>query len=608
MRAARAPEHRAGVRLRRARRRALHGDGVRRRHDGRAARSAPRPRAGEEIPLDVCAARRALASSAGSSTRTPRATTRASRSSLVHRDVSPGNVLIDRIRRREAHRLRHRARRGDRAPHRRRAAQGQARVHVARAGRRARARRAQRSLHARHRARRDGHRAPALLAAAASSTCSSASATPTSSAIDRAAGRVPDDVRVGPLPRAREAIRRCGIRTPPRSPRRSRSIVRRRRLQVGPRELAACVEKLGLVGGRGRRRRPTDRRDRPEDRPRVDRVRHAATRRVTREEPSRRRATERRATSRRNLPRAHAGRDRSSGRCRIPRLVELFATGRARLDRRPSRARAGSSSAPTNFTELARFVTSPALRWDDDFPKDAIERGPHRSAHACPRALSTSPSRARRASLVLRRREAQEGVYLRRGRARVRRIDREARAPRRAPHRARSGAAHGSRDGARDAPALRRTPRRRARRPRRASAHRALSRDSRPDAGALPRGLPDGRRAISRSFAARARTKRRFLSASTRSSSSRAAFARVTTHELEAILAPFSEEILEPVALPPVRLEAFRLTEPEVRVLRRVDGTFTIGRLMASGVADADDVLRAVFIGLSCQLVNSKGW
>jgi hypothetical protein len=66
--------------------------------------------------------------------------------------------------------------------------------------------------------------------------------------------------------------------------------------------------------------------------------------------------------------------------------------------------------------------------------------------------------------------------------------------------------------------------------------------------------------------------------------------------------------MLEPVALPPVRLEAFRLSEAEARVLRRVDGTFTVGRLIASGTADPDDVLRAVFIGLSCELVNAKGW
>ena len=45
------------------------------------------------------------------------------------------------------------------------------------------------------------------------------------------------------------------------------------------------------------------------------------------------------------------------------------------------------------------------------------------------------------------------------------------------------------------------------------------------------------------------------------------------------MLAPLGEAVLEPVALPPVRLEAFRLTEAEARVLRKVDGTFTVAKI-----------------------------
>jgi serine/threonine-protein kinase len=78
--------------------------------------------------------------------------------------------------------------------------------------------------------------------------------------------------------------------------------------------------------------------------------------------------------------------------------------------------------------------------------------------------------------------------------------------------------------------------------------------------------------------------------------------------ELEALLAPVADEVLEVVVLPPVRIEAFRLHEREARVLRKVDGTFTLQKLYAAGVADPDEVARAVFIGLSCDMVKSKGW
>ena len=65
-------------------------------------------------------------------------------------------------RRRQAHRLRHRARRRAPPQDRGRHAQGQVRLHVARAGLGRRGRRAQRSVLGRHPARRDGDGAPAV--------------------------------------------------------------------------------------------------------------------------------------------------------------------------------------------------------------------------------------------------------------------------------------------------------------------------------------------------------------------------------------------------------------------------------------------------------------
>ena len=55
---------------------------------------------------------------------------------IVHRDISPSNIFISQARRREAGRLRHRPRAAPRIEDPGRHAQGQVRLHVARAGRR----------------------------------------------------------------------------------------------------------------------------------------------------------------------------------------------------------------------------------------------------------------------------------------------------------------------------------------------------------------------------------------------------------------------------------------------------------------------------------------
>ena len=115
----------------------LHRAGVRRRH--RRAGAAARVRA-----ASACACRRtsrctsSARCSTRSTTRTTRATGRARRCGIVHRDISPSNIFISQARRREAGRLRHRARRSERESKTAgRHAQGQVRLHVARAGGRA---------------------------------------------------------------------------------------------------------------------------------------------------------------------------------------------------------------------------------------------------------------------------------------------------------------------------------------------------------------------------------------------------------------------------------------------------------------------------------------
>jgi hypothetical protein len=82
--------------------------------------------------------------------------------------------------------------------------------------------------------------------------------------------------------------------------------------------------------------------------------------------------------------------------------------------------------------------------------------------------------------------------------------------------------------------------------------------------------------------------------------------------ELEAMLTPLQEEVLEPVSSPPVRLEMFRLTEREAAVVASVTGKTTlskvVGQMASAGAADPEEVLRAVFLGLACELLRSPKW
>jgi serine/threonine-protein kinase len=82
--------------------------------------------------------------------------------------------------------------------------------------------------------------------------------------------------------------------------------------------------------------------------------------------------------------------------------------------------------------------------------------------------------------------------------------------------------------------------------------------------------------------------------------------------ELQAMLSPIHEEVLEPVPLPPVRLEMFRLPEREAAVIDSVRGKTTLARVLAqrtsSGSSDPEEVLRAVFLGLACELLRSPKW
>ncbi|MEO8877807.1 MAG: hypothetical protein ABI461_19595, partial [Polyangiaceae bacterium] len=85
-----------------------------------------------------------------------------------------------------------------------------------------------------------------------------------------------------------------------------------------------------------------------------------------------------------------------------------------------------------------------------------------------------------------------------------------------------------------------------------------------------------------------------------------------TQKELEELLEPIADDVLEPVPLPPLRIETLRLPEREAYVLQSVDDGITLvgltARMRELDAATDDEVLRAVFVGLSCDIVRSLRW
>jgi eukaryotic-like serine/threonine-protein kinase len=80
--------------------------------------------------------------------------------------------------------------------------------------------------------------------------------------------------------------------------------------------------------------------------------------------------------------------------------------------------------------------------------------------------------------------------------------------------------------------------------------------------------------------------------------------------ELEAILSPLEEEMVEPVVPLPVRIEAFRFGDAEEHVLRSIKKPALIPDIVRSTrrFATKEEAYRALFCGLSCDLLRSARW
>jgi len=79
--------------------------------------------------------------------------------------------------------------------------------------------------------------------------------------------------------------------------------------------------------------------------------------------------------------------------------------------------------------------------------------------------------------------------------------------------------------------------------------------------------------------------------------------------ELEALLAPFQEKVLRSVPIPRVPIERFALSKRHESVLRSIDGRRTLAGLLAresvAGGADPEEVYQAVYLGLSCEMLEA---
>jgi serine/threonine-protein kinase len=438
-------------------------------------------------------------------------------------------------------------------------------------------------------------------------------------AIDRAGARVPDDVRAALF---RALARDPMLRWPSAGAFADalEEIVRRRRLQVGPSRLAACVEKLGLVA--------------PEDAEICGEDTDAGPTQTASAPPATAPPQSSRDTiptidsitvppSYQSAPPSGAAKPVSPAVYRVrredgdvlgpmgfPALIELFAIGEIGPATLIAREH-GRFKGAGEYPELSRFTTSAALKWDADFPSDAVDRGQLDPARL-PTRLFHLAVRRETGALILRDGARRKRIFFVEGspeyvtstekkellgeflirRGQVLRMELE------------MGLAMLPRFGGRVGDALVGIG---VLRP--IELFRAIhdqTQERLVDAFAWKRGeiaFARGVRSQEETFP---------LGVDTYELIGRGIRSGYGYAELQSMLAPLSEEALEPVLVPPVRLEMFRLPDREAAVIEGIAGRTTLARVLSErtsrGASDPEEVLRAVFLGLACELLRSPRW
>ena len=427
------------------------------------------------------------------------------------------------------------------------------------------------------------------------------------SPLDRAGSRVPDDVKAVLL-RALAKDKLLRYASASAFAEAIEEIIRRRRLQVGPARLASWVERLGLftpVPEPASSTADSEKETAESSRPGTA---------VIAPPPSRSAPTLTQHLADMNevapqIYRVKVEGGADLGPLSYPRLIELFATGQLNGKSLVARESSGFKQA-LHYAELTRFVTSPALRWDDE-PAEGAERSKiDRSTF--PSYLFQLALERETGALIFKDGNRKKKIYLVEGspefvasndkrellgehlvaRGQVLRMEVDmalAMLPK-----------FGGRLG-----------------------------DALVGLGVL--------RPIELFRAIHDQTQTRFLDVLAWRSGELTFVRGARSHEetfplgvdpfelivrgiregyppkeLAALLAPIEDDVLERVPHPPVRVETFRLPEREAYVLRKVDGTSSLRGLIEQmsllKVADAEDVTRAVFVGLSCEVLRSIRW
>jgi serine/threonine-protein kinase len=427
------------------------------------------------------------------------------------------------------------------------------------------------------------------------------------SAIDRAEARVPDDVRAVLFRAlARDPMLRWAGAGPFADA--LEEIVRRRRLQVGPTRLAAFVDKLGILA-------PIEGDDTAETGPAstapidVD----TTTRRVLREGEEGSRPSialgEPHVVSP-SIYRVRRADGTVLGPMAFPRIIELFATGEVGSTCAIGQEH-GRFKPPGDYPELARFMSSPALRWDAEFPADAIDRGQLDPARL-PTRLFHMAVRRETGALVLRDGSRKKRIFFVEGspecvtstekkellgefliaRGQVLRMEVEMALALLPRFGGRLGDALVGIGVLRPIELFRAVH---------DQTQERLLQVFRMKRGEI--GFARGIRSQEETFP---------LGLDTYEIIGRGIRHGYEYAELEAMLAPLREEVIEPVTSPPVRLEMFRLTDREAAVVFAVTGKTTlsklVGQMTSDAPADPEEVLRAVFLGLACELLRSPKW
>lgn len=429
------------------------------------------------------------------------------------------------------------------------------------------------------------------------------------SQLDRSASRVPDDIR-GVLFKALARDRTQRYSSAQELAEALEDIVRRRRLQVGPAKLAAWLDRLRLLGGEPAEDEEVESPTRELSVP--SQMSPAGRSSVAPVTVAPGAAPPAGSSAGEVAPSIYRVRTRDGavlGPLAYPRLVELFVTGRINADTELSRE-SGPFKDARAFPELSRFVSSAALSWEPEMPKTAGERGPLSRLTLPARIFALAAARDTGALHLVdgaRRKKIYvvEGVpefvastdkgellgeqLVKRGQVLRMEVD--------------MALAMLPRFGGRIGDALVGLGVLRPIELFRAIAEQTQERfleifDWR--SGEI--GFVRGARSHEETFP---------LGLDTAQLVARGVRERYAPGEPSSLLAPLEDAVLSPVVPLPVRMEAYRLGSREEQVLRAVDGQRTLGALAADlGAAGLEraDVDRAVFLGLSCEIIETARW